>query len=79
MLAWLAVFLSWGSLGLETATVVVSSPTGRGLHGILSESDCEASNCWLRRRDGRYRNPAPRGTPKLPVFVCGFCAHCAKA
>lgn len=24
MLAWLALFLSWGSLGLETATVVVS-------------------------------------------------------
>lgn len=24
VLAWLALFLSWGSLGLETATVVVS-------------------------------------------------------
>lgn len=24
VLAWLALFLSWGSLGLETATIVVS-------------------------------------------------------
>lgn len=27
VLAWLALFLSWGSLGLETATVVVSRPS----------------------------------------------------
>ncbi|TWW79115.1 Protein tweety -like protein 1 [Takifugu flavidus] len=48
VLAWLALFLSWGSLGLETATVVVSSPSGRRLDGISSETDCRASNCWLK-------------------------------
>lgn len=31
VLAWLALFLSWGSLGLETATVVVSSPSKSAL------------------------------------------------
>ena len=43
VLAWLALFLSWGSLGLETATVVVSRPSeavmmraGPGLEGMRS-------------------------------------------
>lgn len=31
VLAWLALFLSWGSLGLETATVVVSRPSKTAL------------------------------------------------
>lgn len=75
VLAWLALFLSWGSLGLETATVVVSSPSRIALvsrvraGGIGSELDCHG-------REGSYRGPTPNGVPKL--CLCDFSAHCAK-
>ncbi len=37
MLAWLALFLSWGSLGLETATVVVSRTSNAAVVSGLEE------------------------------------------
>ncbi|XP_077065825.1 protein tweety homolog 1 isoform X3 [Siphateles boraxobius] len=36
VLAWLALFLSWGSLGLETATVVILTQSQRALSSIHS-------------------------------------------
>lgn len=70
MLAWLALFLSWGSLGLETATVVVSSPGGSGLDRILSDSDCQAGNCWLKWRDGALWEPGPSWHAEAPGVFC---------
>lgn len=86
VLAWLALFLSWGSLGLETATVVVSSPrktalvSGAWAGGIGSELDCHGRDCWLQLKEDSYRRPTPNSMPKLCVcvFVCDFYAHCAK-
>ena len=52
VLAWLALFLSWGSLGLETATVVVSRPSETAMvtelegGGIGSEWDYHGRD-WL--------------------------------
>uniref|UniRef100_A0A8C1D054 Protein tweety homolog n=1 Tax=Cyprinus carpio carpio TaxID=630221 RepID=A0A8C1D054_CYPCA len=45
VLAWLALFLSWGSLGLETATVVILTQSQRALssiHSHLSSLDRDA-------------------------------------
>lgn len=54
VLAWLALFLSWGSLGLETATVVVSRSIKTGKNG-KDGRDCEwkaaVERKWLRRPD----------------------------
>lgn len=67
MLAWLALFLSWGSLGLETATVVVSSPGGSGLDGILSDSRLSGWQLLAEAEGWALWEPGPhRGTPKLP-------------
>uniref|UniRef100_A0A7N8X4G7 Protein tweety homolog n=1 Tax=Mastacembelus armatus TaxID=205130 RepID=A0A7N8X4G7_9TELE len=48
VLAWLALFLSWGSLGLETATVVVSRPRKTvmvsGARTLLTQSQRALSN-----------------------------------
>lgn len=53
MLAWLALFLSWGSLGLETATVVVSQ----------TEGNC--SEGWGRGwRDGGQEEQEVNGLPR---------------
>ena len=74
VLAWLALFLSWGSLGLETATVVVSRPRKNRLGGreggIGSEWDCHGGIGLLQLRKESYRRPSPDGRLMLCVCVC---------
>lgn len=51
--------------------MVVSRPSVRGPDGILSDSDCQASNCWLKRRDGRYRN-RPLVARRSSQYLCAI-------